>query len=105
MLDQYHYIPICPEQLGGLPTPRPAAELVGGTGLDVLAGSATVVTVDGSDVTAQFINGAEAVLAIAQAQHITLALLKANSPSCGSSTVLGVTAALLRQHGLKVMEF
>ena len=105
MLEKYHYIPICPEQLGGLPTPRPAAEIIGGTGLDVLEGRAAVITVDGINVSAQFIAGAEAVLAIAQAQHITLAMLKAKSPSCGSSTVLGVTAALLQQHGVEVLEF
>ncbi len=99
------YIPVCPEQLGGLSTPRTAAELVGGDGLAVLRGQATVINLDGVNVSRQFIAGAEAVLRIAQAQGIQLALLKSRSPSCGLSPVTGVTAALLLEHGLRVVEF
>lgn len=99
------WIPVCPEQLGGLPTPRIAADLVGGDGVDVLAGQARVIRKDGVDVTAEFILGARQVLAIACAQPISGAILKARSPSCGLSPLVGVTAALLISQGIAVQEF
>ena len=104
MLKQYCWLPVCPEQLGGLSTPRIPADLTG-SGAEVLAGQAAVVTKEGTYVTRQFIAGAEAVLQIAQAQNIRLALLKARSPSCGLTPQPGVTAALLLAHGIEVMEF
>ncbi len=103
-LCDYHYIPVCPEQLGGLSTPRTAADLIDGDGMDVLNGFASVVNRDGVDVSRQFIAGAEAVLKIAQDQNIRLALLKAESPSCGLKK-FGVTAALLLWHDIKIIEF
>lgn len=99
------WIPLCPEQLGGLATPRPPAALVGGNGHDVLAGRAAVVDKNGCDVSAQFIRGARQVLAVARAQHITTALLKARSPSCGLNTIVGVTAALLLENSITCKEF
>lgn len=99
-----HWIPVCPEQLGGLATPRPAATLTGGDGHGVLAGTARVVDRFGTDVTAAFVRGAQMVLAIAQAQNITLSLLKSGSPSCGFDP-LGVTAALLQRHGIQIISF
>lgn len=104
-LENSLWIPVCPEQLGGLPTPREAADIHGGTGHDVLSGTARVLTKTGEDVSAQFIKGAEQVLEIAQQQHIDGVILKANSPSCGVHKKLGVTAALLLQHGYRVEEF
>ncbi|MCI5158829.1 MAG: DUF523 domain-containing protein [Candidatus Electrothrix sp. AUS1_2] len=103
-LDDFFYIPVCPEQLGGLPTPRPPAELRGGDGMDVLTGFASVVSQEDRDVTKEFLAGAEAVLQIARAQNIRLALLKARSPSCGVRQ-LGVTAALLEVNGIRLVEF
>ncbi|RWX50032.1 hypothetical protein VU01_14032 [Candidatus Electrothrix marina] len=103
-LNDFIYIPVCPEQLGGLPTPRPAADLRDGDGMDVLTGFASVITRDGMDVTKEFIAGAEGVLKIALDQNIRLALLKARSPSCGVKK-LGVTAALLATYGIKLVEF
>ncbi len=99
------WIPVCHEQLCGLPTPRPAADIIGGTGKDVLAGRARVVTRPGMDVTDHFIAGAEQVLAIARAQPVTAVFLKGRSPSCGVSPLPGVTAALLLAHGFEVREF
>ncbi|NOQ47264.1 MAG: DUF523 domain-containing protein [Desulfobulbaceae bacterium] len=99
------WIPVCPEQLGGLPTPRTAAELIGGNGFDVLAGKARVINRDGIDVTKQFLMGADQVLTIAQSQNIRLAFLRAKSPSCGLTPQHGVTAALLQQHDIKIIEF
>jgi uncharacterized protein YbbK (DUF523 family) len=100
-----HWLPVCPEQLGGLPTPRPAADLAGGDGFAVLAGRARVVTRDGQDVTRHFLQGARQCLALVQAQNIRRAYLKAGSPSCGLTPRTGVTAALLRQHGIEVVEY
>lgn len=99
------WIPVCPEQLGGLPTPREAADIIGGDGNDVLAGKAKVTTKSGIDLTTEFIRGAEQVLQIARLQNICLALLKARSPSCGVQGRIGVTAALLRSSGITVTEF
>jgi len=113
---RYRLVPVCPEVLGGLPTPRAAAEITGGDGADVLAGSggARVVNVDGDDVTAAYRRGAEAAVAVARAVGATRAVLKARSPSCGSAAVYdgtfsrhlvpgrGVTAAALAAAGLEV---
>lgn len=99
------WIPVCPEQLGGLATPRVAADLIGGNGRDVLDGRARVITREGIDVTGQFIEGAGQVLSIAMAQSVSGIFLKSKSPSCGVHSVLGVTAALLREHGFLIREF
>ena len=99
------WIPVCPEQLGGLPTPRPAANLTGGQGDQVLADKARVMTVEGLDVTGQFVSGARQVLKIAEQLQVNAAFLKSGSPSCGVGKVLGVTAALLQSQGIPVREF
>lgn len=111
---RYRLVPVCPEVLGGLSTPRPAAEVQGGDGDDVLSGVAGVVNVEGGDVTAAYRRGAEAAVAVARAAGVTRAVLKARSPSCGSSAVYdgtfsrrlvagqGVTAAALRAAGIEV---
>lgn len=106
---------VCPEQDGGLPTPRPPAEIRGGDGHDVLAGRARVVTVDGRDVTDAYVRGARLALDRARAAGARRAVLKARSPSCGCGAIHdgtfsgtlrtgdGVTAALLQQHGIEVV--
>ena len=105
---------VCPEEDGGLGTPRPPAEIVGGDGADVLAGRARVVTQDGRDVTAAYVEGAHKALEAARATGAEHALLKARSPSCGKGAIYdgsfernlvsgdGVTTALLESHGVKV---
>ena len=112
----YRLVPVCPEVLGGLPTPRAAAELQGGDGADVLGGTGAtrVVNIEGEDVTAAYRRGAEAAVAVAKAVGAERAVLKARSPSCGSSAVYdgtfsrrlvpgrGVTAAALAAAGLEV---
>ena len=104
-------IPVCPEELGGLGTPRPACQLQGGDGAAVLDGNASVVDVDGKDRRAEFVKGAEAALAEAVAGGATVAVLKDHSPSCGVRRVYrdgallqgeGVLTALLRRHGIFV---
>jgi len=97
-------VPVCPEQLGGLPTPRVAADLVGGDGHDVLAGKARVISREGLDVTGNFILGARQVLEIARQQNITKVFLKARSPSCGLTPQVGVASALLQAEGYLIVE-
>ena len=97
-------IPVCPEQLGGLPTPRPPAELSGGNGQGVLEGKAKVILHTGEDVTENFLKGALEVLNLAKLMKIDGAILKARSPSCGLTPNLGVCAALLLTHGYKIYE-
>jgi uncharacterized protein YbbK (DUF523 family) len=104
-LKHMHWVPVCPEQLGGLSTPRVAANLTGGDGYDVLAGQATVKNENGQNVSVQFIRGARQILAIARAQQIEHALLKAESPSCGVHKTTGVTAALLMKNNIQCHEF
>jgi uncharacterized protein YbbK (DUF523 family) len=103
--------PVCPEELGGLSTPRPPAWLTGGTGDDVLDGKARVVRANGEDVTSEFIAGAEAVLRVAQDVGVSEAVFKARSPSCGKGRVYcdgklrkgnGVCTALLLRAGCTV---
>jgi uncharacterized protein YbbK (DUF523 family) len=113
--DRFRLVPVCPECLGGLPIPRPAAELVGGDGADALDGRACVRTRDGQDATAAFISGAEQTLQLARTHGAQLAVLKADSPSCGHGRIYdgsfgaclragdGVTAALLARHGIRVV--
>ena len=105
---------VCPEVAGGLPIPRPAAELTGGDGADVLAGRARVMSEHGEDVTEAYLAGARRACEAARTAGATLAILKARSPSCGCGAVYdgsfagvlkdgdGVTAAALRSEGLTV---
>ena len=98
-------IPVCPEQLGGLPTPREPAEMVG----------EAVLTKSGENFTDYFRRGAELTLYIAKLSGATEAVLKQKSPSCGCGTVYdgtftgklaegyGVTARLLKDNGIKVV--
>lgn len=108
------YIPVCPEQLGGLPTPRPASEIKGGDGFGVLDGSCGVMDEYGSDLTDNFLTGAAEVLKAARATGARKAFLKEKSPSCGVASIYrdgtlvegsGVTAALLKKEGIEVKGF
>ncbi len=99
-------IPVCPEQLGGLTTPRPPAERIG----------SQVVTDKGVNVTAEYQRGAEEALQIAHLCGATEALLKSKSPMCGSGKIYdgsfsgnttpgdGVFTELLRKNGIKITE-
>lgn len=104
-LSDLHFVPVCPEQLGGLPTPRPPATLWGGDGLAVLDGHARVLDIQGRDLSAAFILGAEMTLTLARMQGIAQAFLKSGSPSCGTGSLVGVTAALLLREGLRITSF
>ncbi len=111
-------IPVCPEQLGGLPTPRPPAKITEGDGFAVLEGRAKVMTVDGShlDVTENFVRGAYETLNAAKKleKRLVACVLKEKSPSCGVKKIyrfaddslkegMGVAAALLKSNGFKIL--
>lgn len=98
-------IPFCPEQLGGLPTPREPVEIRNGSGEDVLDGEGIVAGIDtGIDVTNNFIRGARETIKTAKYYNCFRAVLKSKSPSCGYGSIYhdgeliqgnGVTAAAL----------
>ena len=106
------FIAFCPEQLGGLLTPRDAAEILCGSGEDVLLGRCKVSTRFGKDVTEYFLSGAEKSAQLAVHHNVTAAILKQRSPSCGYRQIydgtfnhrirsgMGVTAAILYQLGI-----
>lgn len=95
---------VCPEQMGGLETPRDPSEIVGDK----------VLSCAGRDVTAQYQKGAEAALYLAKLNHVDFAILKAKSPSCGKGLIYdgtftgnkipgnGVTVSLLLENGIPV---
>jgi uncharacterized protein YbbK (DUF523 family) len=107
-------LPICPEQLGGLSTPRPAAEIIGGDGQGVWKGTAQVATQNGDDRTEAFLRGARETWQMALALGAQAALFKAHSPSCGCGEIYdgsftghrkagdGVAASFLKAKGLPV---
>src|SRR5437762_10757178 len=78
---------VCPEVAGGLPIPRPAAEIVDGDGADVVAGRARVINEEGSDVTENYLAGARIAAEAALGAGARLAVLKARSPSCGCGEI------------------
>jgi uncharacterized protein YbbK (DUF523 family) len=108
-------LPVCPEQLGGLPTPRVPQEIKGGSGDDVLSGRCRVLNKDGIDVTDALKRGAEETLRIALAMGATAFVGRSRSPSCGVGGVYngsfsgrvvpgdGITAALLRRNGIQLI--
>ena len=103
--EKYNLIPVCPEAFGGLTTPRLPSERLGDK----------VVASDGKDVTAQFNKGAEEALYLAKLFDCRLAILKENSPSCGSGMIYdgtfngilvqgdGLAAELLKKNGISVL--
>jgi len=107
-------IPVCPEQLGGLTTPRSGARIVSGKGEDVLDGKSKVITDDGQDVTINYVKGAKEVLALAKMLNVKEVILKQGSPSCGCGKTQGgemqrilvqgdgATTSLLKKNGINV---
>jgi len=108
-------IPVCPEQLGGLATPRAPQEIQGGTGEDVLDNKCRVLNKNGEDVTSEFVRGAEESLKIARQLDIKAFIAGSRSPSCGCGQIYdgtfhdrlidgdGVTTALLRRSGIRII--
>ena len=114
-LKEKDFLLVCPEQLGGLTTPRTQCEIANGSGEQVLTGKAKVLNVNGLDCTNEFIKGAQETLKIALKFHSDTAILKSNSPSCGYGRIYdgsflgkladgnGVTSELLMQNGIKIL--
>ena len=106
IIDRYNLVPVCPEIMGGLQTPRAPAERVGDR----------VICDNGCDVTKQYKRGAQEVLRLAGLFSCDLAILKANSPSCSCHKVydgtftrtlidgMGITAQLLSENGIRVVD-
>ncbi len=104
--EKYELIPVCPEVLGGLSTPRPPSEM---------QSDGRFINSENKDVTENYINGARITLKIAKENGCKLAVLKEKSPSCGvhfrydgtfSGTLInksGITASLLRENGITVL--
>lgn len=115
LLAKRNIVPVCPEQLGGLSTPRPRQEILNGQGVDVLEGRAQVKNSEGQDVTMQFVKGAHETLKLGRLLRACCFIGKARSPSCGSGEIYdgsfagrtidgdGVTAALLKRNGIEVV--
>lgn len=107
-------LPLCPEQLGGMSTPRPPHEISKGSGEDVLNGTAKVIDKMATDNSKAFIRGAEETLKAALQCGAKLAILKSKSPSCGLGMIYdgtftgtlkegnGVTCEILMRNGIKV---
>jgi uncharacterized protein YbbK (DUF523 family) len=104
-------VPFCPEEHGGLGTPRPPAWIETKSAAGVLDGRDRVVTDERVDVTAQFVEGARGALALCNLRGIKRAFLKERSPSCGTCNTHaanrvvegpGVTTELLRRNGIDV---
>ncbi len=103
--DNYSLIPVCPEQLGGLATPRPPAEIK----------NVRVINNKSQDVTEEYNRGAEEALKLAKIFDCKFAILKERSPSCGSVEIYdgtfseklipgkGITAELLEKNGIKII--
>jgi uncharacterized protein YbbK (DUF523 family) len=113
LMDKYNFIPVCPEQLGGLGTPRePAEQLVCGENGN--HHKIRVMDRSGKDVTDSFLKGAEETLKLARLYGCKRAILKERSPSCGHGSIYdgtfsgtkvpgsGVTARLLEENGILV---
>ena len=112
-MGSHPFIPFCPEQLGGLPTPRAAARIIGRDGHTVLSGKGKLLDMDGKDVTLAFKRGAEEAFKLAVLSKIAVAIMKKKSPSCGlqtpycdtsSGTGFGVTAALFKAEDIRMLE-
>lgn len=113
-LKDKEYIVVCPEQLGGLTTPRDPSEINIKDGNEVLHGESKVISCKNIDVTDNFIKGARESLKIAQMFNCNKALLKEGSPSCGCNFIYdgtfsgnkisgkGVTAALFNENNIEV---
>lgn len=104
LLKGHDLIPVCPEIMGGLQTPRTPSEIQ----------EDQVITKDGRNVTKQYQKGAEETLKIAKLYNCKNAILKEKSPSCGCGKIYdgtftgtlidgdGITARLLKEHGVKI---
>jgi uncharacterized protein YbbK (DUF523 family) len=110
--EKYILIPVCPEQLGGMQTPRPPSFFIKGDGLQTLEGIDNLINDRNENVSSHFRKGSEEALKICRLFNIKTAILKENSPSCGTHQIylkekltkgMGVTATILKFNGIRVM--
>ncbi|MBS4955529.1 MAG: DUF523 domain-containing protein [Clostridium sp.] len=106
---------VCPEQLGGLPTPRIPSEIIGKSSNILNNNNDYVIDKNGNDVTPQFVKGAKETLQIAKKLNIKKAILKDGSPSCGVNYIydgnfngtkikgMGLTAQLLKESSIDII--
>ena len=106
---------VCPEQLGGLPTPRIPSEIIGESSNILNNNNGSVIDKNGNDVTLQFVKGAKETLQIAKKLNIKKAILKDGSPSCGVNYIyngnfngskikgMGLTAQLLKESSIDII--
>ena len=106
---------VCPEQLGGLPTPRIPSEIIGESSNILNYNNGSVIDKNGNDVTPQFVKGAKETLQIAKKLNIKKAILKDGSPSCGVNYIydgnfngtkikgMGLTAQLLKESSIDII--
>lgn len=112
---QSHVVFTCPEQLGGLPTPREPAEIeFGKSARDVFEGNGKVFSISGIDQTKEYLNAANKTLAFCKENGVSIAILKLKSPSCGSQKIYdgsftgnvidgeGLVTYLLEKNNIKV---
>jgi len=108
---EFCLVPVCPEQLGGLSTPRSPSEITVGDGNSVLRGFSRLADDSGRDVTQQFLRGATQAVFLAGQCRCGVAILKERSPSCGVHTIVragqivqgvGVTTAALKSESITV---
>jgi len=109
---KYILFPVCPEQLGGLQTPRPPSFFIEGDGSQTLQGIDNLKNNKNENVSSLFRRGAEDALKICQLLNIKTAILKERSPSCGTHYIylkekltkgMGVTASILKSNDIRVM--
>ena len=107
------FIPLCPEQLGGLPTPRPSSQITRSNGTEIISRRSRVISSEGEDVTRQFLKGAREALKITRLSGATRVIHKERSPACGVNYIyhgkklvkgMGVFTALLLREGIEVRD-
>jgi len=108
------FVPVCPEEAGKLGTPRPAAEMKS-SAKEVINGTGKIITENGIDVTAQFLNGSKKELSKLKSINAKIAVLKSRSPSCGYDQVYdgsftgnlrkgnGIFSQMCEDEGVKVI--
>lgn len=112
LLEGQEWIPVCPEQYAGLPTPRVPMAFTGGTGQAALTGEARVVQQNGREVTQLLLNASRRLVLLGMGWDVKCAILKERSPSCGVTTTyvgdecvkgMGVFTAMLKVEGIEIL--
>ncbi|WP_444891514.1 DUF523 domain-containing protein [Microbulbifer sp. DLAB2-AA] len=103
LIETQDIVPLCPEVAAGLPIPRDPAEIFGGSGAEVLAGTARIIGIDHKDLTDQLIWGADVALRLCRNQDNKFAVLTENSPSCGSNFIYDGSFSGVKKKGIGIV--